>query len=219
MRKINAAIILNLIIFVLMVVGAFFAFTGLKFDMTRVNTTFWYVIKFFTVQSNIFMGIAALLYAINEILHLKKGIELNRTLFIIKYIATICVTITFFTVALFLAPVFYKDNYFALFYDTNFLFHLVIPVLSMIIFIFLENRSDMNIKITFLGIVPYIVYSIFYVILAITHMENGKVVDGYDWYGFLYFGIPTFILLTFIMIVATYLLSFLLYFLNKKLYK
>lgn len=219
MRKIKAAIVINLIIFVIMVVGVIFAFSGLKFDLTVVKTSFWYVIKFFTVQSNIFMGITALLYAINEIIHLKKGINLSKVLFVMKYIATICVAITFFTVALFLAPVFYKENYFQLFYDANLLFHLIIPVLSMVVFIFLENRNDLNIKVTFYGIIPYIIYSIFYVILALTHMENGKVIAGYDWYGFLYFGIPIFILLTFVMIAATYLISFLLYFLNKKLYK
>lgn len=219
MRKIKAAIVINLIIFMIMVVGVIFAFSGLKFDLTVSKTSFWNVIRYFTVQSNIFMGITALLFAINEIIHLKKGINLSKVIFVMKYIATICVAITFFTVALFLAPVFFPDNYFALFYDYNLLFHLIIPVLSMVVFIFLENRNDLNIKVTFYGIIPYIIYSIFYVILALTHMENGKVMDGYDWYGFLYFGIPIFILLTFVMIAATYLISFLLYFLNKKLYK
>ena len=220
MKKIIISIIFNSIIFILMVLGLVMAFTGLKFDLTfGPKPTFGYVMKFFTVQSNIFMGIMALLFVINAILHIKKNIEMNRILFIFKYVSTVCVAITFFTVVLILTPIFYRDNIFGLFYDGNFLFHLVIPVLSIITFLFFENRNDITIKITFTGMIPFIIYTIFYLIAALSHMENGKVVDGYDWYGFLYNGIPIFILLSFVMILLTYLISFIIYFLNKKLYK
>ena len=62
-----------------MVLGLIMAFTGLKFDLSfGPKPTFGYVMKFFTVQSNIFMGIMSLLFVINAILHLKKNIEMNK---------------------------------------------------------------------------------------------------------------------------------------------
>ncbi|MBQ9900528.1 MAG: hypothetical protein IJM36_05315 [Acholeplasmatales bacterium] len=220
MKKILLSIIINSIIFVLMVLGLVMSFTGLKFDFSiGPKPTFASVMKFFTVESNIFMGIMALLFVINAILHLKANKEMNRILFIFKYIATVCVAITFLTVTLILTPIFYRENIFGLFYDANFLFHFVIPVLSIITFILFENRNDITIKITITGMIPFIIYTIFYLIASLTHMENGKVVDGYDWYGFLYNGIPIFILLSFVMILLTYLISFIIYYLNKKLYK
>ena len=220
MKKIIISIIFNSIIFSLMVLGLIMAFTGLKFDLSfGPKPTFGNVMKYFTVQSNIFMGIMSLLFVINAILYLKKNIEMNKIVFIIKYVSTVCVAITFSTVVFILTPIFYRDNIFGLFYDGNFLFHLVIPVLSIITFLFFENRNDIKIKITFTGMIPFIIYTIFYLIAALLHMENGKIVDGYDWYGFLYNGIPIFILLSFVMVILSYFISFILYFLNKKLYK
>ncbi len=219
MKKIKLSIIFNFIIFGLMVIGSIMAFSGLRFDLTVDTPTFYSVIRYFTVQSNIFMGIIALLFAINEILHIKRGIEINKTLFIFKYIATVCVAITFFTVALILAPIFYGSRYFELFYDENLFFHFVIPVLSIIAFILFENRNDITKKITFTGLMPFSIYTVFYLIAALTHMQDGKIMEGYDWYGFLYFGIPIFIVLSIVMVILSYLISFILYFLNKKLYK
>ena len=183
------------------------------------KTSFANFIKFFTVQSNIFMGITAIAYAVNEILLLKKGTRINKVLFVLKYVATVCVAITFFTVLFFLAPIVYRDYFLDLYVGTNFFYHFMIPLASMIIFIFAENTKDFSIKVTIFGMIPFILYSIFYLIAAFTHMENGKVMDGYDWYGFLSFGIPMFMLLMVLMIGFSYLISFLTYFLNKKLYR
>lgn len=220
MKRFKISIIINSIIFILMIIGLVMSFTGLKFDL-RIGDrpSFGYLIKFFTVESNIFMGIMALLYVINAILHLKNGTEMNKYVFIFKYVSTVCVGITFFVVALILAPLFSNGNYFSLFYDANFFFHFFIPVSSILTFILLENRNDFSIKITITGVIPFSIYTIFYLIAALTHMEGGKVQEGYDWYGFLYFGIPIFIVLAIATLILIYLISFIIYFLNKKLYK
>ena len=202
--KIKLSIITNIAIFVMMIFGIIISLVGIPFMTNGSRSSFPNFIKYFTVQSNIFMGITAIAFAVNEILFLKKRIRINKILFVLKYIATVCVAITFFTVLFFLAPIVYRDYFFDLYVGTNFFYHLIIPLASMIIFIFAENSKEFNIKITIFGMIPFIIYSIFYVIASLTHMENGKVMSGYDWYGLIGF---------------SYLISFLTYFLNKKLYK
>lgn len=217
--KIKISIIINLLIFVLMIFGLMVALLGIPFLQEGSKSNFLNLIKYFTVESNIFMGITALIFAINEILYIKKGKKINKIIFILKYVSTVCVAITFFTVVFFLAPLVYRDRALTMFTGINFFYHVAIPVLSIIVFILFENSNQYNIKITIFGMILFLIYSIFYLIASLTHIEDGKIIDGYDWYGFLKFGIPMFFLLMVLMLVLSYSISFLLYYINKKLFK
>ena len=218
MNKIKISITLNIILFVLMVFALYMALSGLSFDMTFKKHSI-HIFKYFTVLSNILMGIVALVFAIREILYLKNNKEISKYFYVAKHIATTCVALTFLTVALFLAPVFYKEKFFDAFHDANFFYHFLNPVLAIIVFVFFENTNKLSIKTALFGMVPFGVYSIFYLITAITHMSGGKVDTKYDWYGFFYFGVPIFFVLMIFMISLTFLISFILYKSNKKLYK
>ena len=218
MKKTKVAIIINFIIFIFMVFALIMALTGLSFDMTIKKHSIR-IFKYFTTLSNILMGLVALMLAIVEIISLKNNKSINKIYYFIKYIATISVTITFLTVALFLAPVFYGKRFFDAFHDTNFFYHFLNPVLSIIVFLFFENTKTIKFKQTFFGLIPFALYSIYYVIEAVTHMDNGKVMNGYDWYGFFYFGIPMFFVLMLFMFALTYGISFSLYKINNKLCK
>ena len=220
MKKIKIAIIINIIIFVLVVFGLIVGLAGIPFLGSSGRSKFSYLIKYFTVESNLFMGITALALGINQVLYLKNGTKINKVIFILKYVATVSVAITFFTVLFFLGPVVFRDRFLSMYQGVSFFYHLVVPVLSMLVFILFESSKDYNIhKVSFFGIIPFLIYAIFYVIAVLTHMTDGKVEAGYDWYGFLSFGIPIFILLMFIMLGATYLISFLTLKLNKITYK
>ncbi len=220
MKKIKISIVINIMIFLLVVFGLIIGLAGIPFLGAKGRSSFGYLIKYFTVESNLFMGITALLLGINQILFLKKDIKINKIIFILDFIASVSVAITLFTVLFFLGPVVYNWNFLPLYSGVSFFYHLVVPVLGMVVFILFESTNEFNIlKTSIFGIIPFLVYSVFYIIASISHMDNGKVQSGYDWYGFLSFGIPIFILLMFIMLGATFLISFLILKLNRITYK
>ena len=85
--------IINIMIFILTLIASIIMFTGFKFmhgiepvlESTKIG-----MLRFFTVESNIFMGIIALLFV------LKK--ELTKTDYILKLMSTSAVTLTFIVV-------------------------------------------------------------------------------------------------------------------------
>ncbi len=171
---------------------------------------------FFTVDSNILMGIMAFVFAIYEYLLLKKRKkEIPKYIYILKYMFTVSVALTFLTTALYLAP-FSEAGYYPFFANSNLFFHLIVPLLSIITFVFFENNSNIKYKETYYGLIPMLIYSAFYTINGLAHMENGKVPNIYDWYGFFKVGKDSIIFVFLIMLVATYIICLAIWYLNKK---
>jgi hypothetical protein len=139
MKKIKIAIIINIIIFVLVVFGLIVGLAGIPFLGSSGRSKFSYLIKYFTVESNLFMGITALALGINQVLYLKNGTKINKVIFILKYVATVSVAITFFTVLFYLGPVVFRDRFLSMYQGVSFFYHLVVPVLSMLVFILFES--------------------------------------------------------------------------------
>ncbi len=100
--------------------------------------------------------------------------------------------------------------------NSNLFFHLVTPVLSMITFMFFEKTDKLSFKDTFYGLTPMIVYAVYYVINVMAHVENGKVSPTYDWYWFVQNGAWTIIIVLPIIILITYLISLVLWKVNKE---
>ena len=83
MKKVKTSLIMNIIITILVILGTTFMFTGFKFmpsdDLLVASNIEMF--KFFTVDSNILMGLIALVLAIYEIRLLKKNIkEIPKTI-------------------------------------------------------------------------------------------------------------------------------------------
>ena len=217
-KKIKISLGINSIIFILTVFATVCMMAGIHFmgaetsSLTARNIA---VFRFFTVESNILMGIIALVFAIFEIKVLtKKREHIPSKIYILKLIFTVGVVLTMLTTALFLAPT-SKNGYFSLFTNSNLLYHLVIPLLSLITFVFFEKTDKIKFKYTFAGIIPMFLYGIFYSINIFTHIENGKVSPIYDWYGFVQNGVKEVFFVVPVILGATYLISFLLWDFNK----
>ena len=180
------------------------------------------VFKYFTIDSNVLIGVIALLYAIFDILFLLgKKEELPHWLSILKLLGTVGVVLTGLTVILFLVPVSVSNgnSFFALYTSWNFFFHFLIPLVSLIVFLFFENTKELVLRDTFIALIPMLAYTVYYMTAALTHVENGRVTQGYDWYGFVAAGASFAPIPILAMIAATYAISFLLYFGNKKMAK
>ena len=202
--------ILNLIIFICVLIASILMFTGIRFmdDEQLLETSGISLLKFFTVDSNILMGITSLLL----IIYSKKT---SKWLELLNLCATTGVSLTFFTVIFYLAP-FSQYSYFAFFKNSNLFFHLIVPILSIINYIFYSSSKSLNIKDSFYGLIPMLLYSVYYVSNAILNMSKGRIIAKYDWYGFFANGVASIIFTIIFMLLSTYLISFLLIYFNKK---
>lgn len=213
MKK-KLSLILNIIIVILTIFASFLMFTGIKITHGAepiLETTKIGMFKFFTVDSNIFMGIIALIYAIKEI----TNKEITKTMYKLKLMATTAVSLTFIIVFTYLGPI-SKDGIISLLQNSNIFFHLVIPVLSIITFTLFERTNKLKLKDSLYGIIPTIIYAVLYLINILIHMENGKVSPVYDWYWFVQNGVKTAIIVAPMIIIISYIISLILWKLNRK---
>lgn len=217
-NRLKISILLNIIIVVFTIFASIVMFTGFKFMHGAepvLESTKFGAFRFFTVDSNAFMGIASFAFMIEEI-KLLKGINksINKKMYILKLMATTAVTITFLTVFLYLGPI-SKDGIPSMIQNSNLFFHLIIPVLSIITFVFFEKTNTISFKNTLFGIIPTLIYELYYLINILIHMENGKVSPLYDWYWFLQNGVWTAIIVAPFMLIVSYLVSIVLWKINK----
>lgn len=169
-------------------------------------------LKYFTVQSNIFMGISALI-SLYYLLFKKDKYPTWTT--ILKLISTTCLTLTFLTVVGYLAPLM---GLFAVFQGANLYMHLFIPVASILVFIFVEPKAELKFKWNFFSMIPSGTYGTIYMICLIAFNDFGNI-DGWDWYAFGSMGLG----IGFVMLIGLNLValgsSIALYLLYKKVRK
>lgn len=169
--------------------------------------------KFYTVDSNILVGIISLIMLIYEYMFLNKKIaKIPNCIYILKFVATAAITLTFITTLVFLAP---QYGFYAMYNNTNLFFHLIVPVLALISYIFFE-KHDNRYKYAILGIIPMFIYSIYYVGMIIANLNNDGLTFKYDFYGFLQGNINNIYIVLPIIYLITYGFSLLIIKLNKK---
>ena len=209
MKKYKISFVFNIIIVLMVVFASFAMFTGFKFmhGMEPVlESTKLGMFRFFTVDSNMFMGIVSLLFIIFEYRLFKNKISIPKWLYILKLMATCGVALTFLVVFLYLGPIF-EGGIKGLLMNSNLFFHFLIPVFSIITFIFFEKNNLLFFKDSFYGMAPCLVYSVYYIINVLIHVENGKVSPEYDWYWFVQNGIWTAFIVVPVILLFTYLIS------------
>ena len=202
-NKVNTS---NFILWASVIFSVLYMFLGPKQDGALVDNTFE-ALKFFTVESNLFIGIVAFI----SYLYNKRG-KNPLWLTVLKYVATGSVALTFFTVVFYLGPLI---GILSLLVGPNLYMHLITPVLAMIYFIFIEPRTDeFKFKHTFLCPLPCLIYGVGYITnVALT---NGYGTTQNDWYAFGTFGLGIGIAVFGVMIIFMYGIGVGLYFAHKK---
>ncbi len=215
MERVKKEYILNIILFLLEVFAVGWMMSGFHTGVlvsSRLGT-----LKYFTIDSNILMGVIALIAAIDykKVLNGKKEKVSNLT-YVLKLVGTVGVTLTMLVTIFFLTPTMApKYGLVSLYYYSNFFLHLVNPILSIVIFLKFEKSNEISFKQTFIGIVPMLIYAVYYVYETLTHVTNGVIDKGYDWYGLFVLGFKSGFIVVPIIVVITYLISFVLWKLNK----
>ena len=218
-KDLKISLVINIIITILTIFASIAMFTGFKFmsgyDIVLQSTGI-YMLRFFTVESNMFMGIVSLIFAIDEISVLKgKKKEISAKKYILKLMATVAVSLTFFVVFTYLGPI-AEHGLSSLLMNSNLFFHLIIPILSILTFVLFERTDKLKFRYTFYGIVPSLLYGVYYLINILVHMENGKVSPIYDWYWFVQNGIWTAVIVAPMLQLITYVISLIIWKLNRK---
>jgi len=219
LKNIKISLTINIIIVFMTIIACIIMFTGFKFmhgyetvlESTRIG-----MLRFFTVESNILMGVVSLLFALEEIKLLKGKItNISKKMYILKLMATTAVGLTFLVVFAYLGPI-SKDGIPSMLMNSNLFFHLLIPVISILNFIIFEKTNKIKYKNILYGVIPTVLYGFYYLTNIILHMENGKVSPIYDWYWFAQNGVWTAIIVVPMMLVITYAISLIIWRLNKK---
>ena len=213
----KTAYILNLIIFALEVFAVGWMFSGIS-GTAVLSASRLGALRYFTVDSNILMGIAALVFAL-EMRRVMRGEkkEISRGVYVLQLAGVTGVLLTMLVTIFFLAPTMGRIYGMGiLFAYSNFFLHLANPILSVITFVCFEKTKVLTFRDTFAGIIPLVLYTVYYTAEALMHMENGVIQPGYDWYGFFAFGPYSMFITIPLIIVITWLISFCLWKLNRR---
>ena len=129
-------------------------------------------------------------------------------------VATIAVSLTFiiiFACFSFVTP----GGIGSLLQNNNLFFHLIIPVTSIVTFLFFEKTDVIKFDHTVYGLLPTALYEVYYTSVALSNMKNGEVPITYDWYYFLQNGKLIAIAISVFMLVVTYIITLVIWRLNR----
>lgn len=217
--KLKISFVINLLLFIMVIFSCVVMLTGIKFmrgNEIALDVSKTGMFKFFTVDSNILMGMCALLFAYQQYKVLfKKQKDIDTCYYALYLMGTSAVSLTFFVVFAYLGSI-AEYGIASLLMNSNLFFHLIIPVISIINFIFLEKNNKLSFKYSFLGMVPTVIYGIGYLINVLIHMENGMVSPIYDFYWFVQRGVKSAIIVVPLIFSISYLISLILWRFNKK---
>lgn len=124
--------------------------------------------RYFTVLSNEFCAVAALLMCLAPT---------QSWVWLLKYVATVAVSVTMLTVLLFLGP---NYGYKELLKGSDFFMHLLTPLLALVSFCVFEKRG-LSYRTAMIGVLPVLLYGVVYLYKVVIAPE-GKRWD--DFYGF-----------------------------------
>lgn len=176
----TSEILFNLVIVILAVTGIILMLTS-EAEEGALQSSGLENFKFYTVLSNVFCGIVALIYLI--FFFAKKGTDKMAAL---KLAAVCGVAITFAVVAFMFGPLYGFPNFYK---RGNLFFHLLLPVTAMAEFIFVK-RKKIPFRYTVFAAIPTLLYAIGYLLNILINGIGGPWPDTNDFYGFLNWGWP-----------------------------
>ena len=216
MKRFRIAYILNLCLALLEVLAPIWMSSGLVGGV--LTTSGAEMFKFFTIDSNVLMGVIALFTALQlrQVIRGQRE-DLSTACYVWNLAGTVGVTLTMLVTVFFLEPTMAPQfGLFSLFAGSNFLLHLFNPLLAIVTFTVFEKTRKIPFRHTLTGIVPMVLYAVFYLANCMRHAVNGMVDIAYDWYGFLAGGVKTVWIVIPVIFLFTWLISIALWRLNRR---
>ena len=161
--------------------------------------------QYFTNLSNLYTGIVSLIIFIYLIIHFNEDFKLPKWLRILELTGVTSLMLTFLTVIFFLVPTYVAkgNSFWDMYLYDMFFFHFFNPLVALFTFLFLVKGDKLNYKEDVFGMIPMMVYAVFYTSFVVTGVWT-------DFYGFTFGG--KFYLLPIVipvMLLVTYLIGFL----------
>lgn len=215
MEKLKRAFAMNITIIVLEIFSNLWMMSGVTLhgQATALSAARLAMFKYYTVDSNVIMGIVAIIMARMQWQILKgKRTEISVAGYLLKLIGTVGVTLTMLVTLFFLLPTMGVG----VLLNSNLFLHVVNPILSIVSFVCLEKTDCLTLKHSIFGIVTLVIYAVYYVAVTVGHAPGGIIAEGYDWYGFFVLGLKSGFVIVPIIILITYIISFFLWKFNRK---
>lgn len=199
-RKIRQ-LITNIVIVILVSIGTYMTMTyrsaWMEFQMRGIMC-----LRYFTVQSNIFAGVVALIALFYQ----------GKTTKVLKLMSATATGLTFAVVAFFLGPMY---GYHRMYKNANLYFHLIVPLIAMIDFILLTDVPK-KMKWKILSAMLTVLYGIGYILNILINGMGGRYPRNNDFYFFLRWGWGVAILIFAVIILLSFGIANLLCALNSK---
>ena len=209
-RKLAEAIALNCIIVIVTTSVIISFFLGNKDAFIRSGPQSF---RFFTTDSNVLSMLGAMIMIPFEARVLTgKADKLPRFAVVVKYVCTASITLTFFTVILFLGPMF---GYGVFLGGTGLFTHLISPLMAFYTFTLLETNCEISFKNVLWALVPTLIYGAVYLTQVIVIGEKNG-----GWEDFYFFNLGGYwYMSTTIMFIASVLINLLLKELHNSTFK
>lgn len=194
-------LITNIVIVVLVTIGMYMTMTyrsaWMEFQMRGIMC-----LRYFTVQSNLFAGIVALIALFYQ----------GKATKVLKLMSASATGLTFAVVALFLGPVY---GYHRMYKNANLFFHLIVPLIAMVDYVLLPDvKKEMKWKI--LSAMLTVLYGTGYILNILINGMGGRYPHNNDFYFFLRWGWGAAILIFAVIILLSFGITCLLSWLNSK---
>ena len=200
-------IILNICIVIFTGIGTYLMWVNTDSDAGLMSSGFANL-KYFTVLSNLFCGIVALVRLVFYALSKEFSI-------LPKLMAASATGLTFLIIAAFLQPLYPDLN---LYERGNLYFHLIVPLLSMAEFLIIKTRDKIPFKYTLYSAALALAYGTYYLVNILIN-GIGEWPETNDWYGFLNWGFPIGIAIFAFVVLMDFGIACLLRFLNNLINK
>ena len=132
-------------------------------------------LKYLTVLSNLWLGVAEALYALSCLMN-----EIPGWVKRLKYVGVTLTTLTFAAVLFYIGP---KTGFVSAYADANLWLHLILPLLALIEYLIFHRTDRLTLRDTLLPLPLIAAYGAFYIGNLIMNGYGGKSHPN-DWYGF-----------------------------------
>ena len=196
--------IINIIIVILVLIGVIMMLTN-RDEGTGLMSKGIENLKYYTVLSNLFAGIVALIALFID----------NKATKVLKLMSATVTGVTFAVIAFFLGPIYGHVN---LYHSANFLFHLVVPLIAMFDYVTMKDAAC-EFRFTLISAIPSLIYGSAYMLNILINGIGGEYPNTNDFYLFLNWGWGVGMIIFAGIVVITFGIACLLRALNKVITK
>lgn len=162
-EKKSVAFVLNFLVVMFSVVGMILSFNkhGLR------------VFEYYTENSNYLSLFSSGVFCVACIVSMIKKTHIKKWIHSLRYMTTVCLTVTIVVVCLVLLPLMPNMTNELVFNGLGLYYHLICPLLSIFSFVLFERECEFSKKDIYISLIPTVVYGVVIVLLNLFKVIAG----------------------------------------------